>query len=77
LVQKKGGEMRYFNEGEGMEGEGSGKGKFLIIYMFQVWFRRGEERERILIVNVFGLRGEGVNDKTKLFFYPYNLIRVL
>jgi hypothetical protein len=34
LVQKRGGEERDFNEGEGMEGEGSEKGKFLIIYMF-------------------------------------------
>jgi hypothetical protein len=55
-----------FNEGEGRGGEE----KLLIIYMFG----SKEMRGWILITNVFGLRGEGRNDKTKLLFYPYNFI---
>jgi hypothetical protein len=38
--------------------------------------REGEGREEILIANVFGSRGEGRDDKTKLLFYPYNLTGV-
>jgi hypothetical protein len=38
--------------------------------------RGGEGREGILIANVFGSRGEGRDDKTKLLFYPYNATRV-
>jgi hypothetical protein len=36
--------------------------------------REGEVREEILIINVFGSRGEGRDDKTKLLFYPYSFI---
>jgi hypothetical protein len=46
-----------------------------IFNYLHVWFRRGEGREGILIANVFGSRGEGRDDKIKLLFYPYNLIR--
>jgi hypothetical protein len=75
LVQKRGrgGEGRNFNEGGGREGKGRGGEIFNYLY---VWFKRGEGREEILITNVFGSRGEGRDDKTKLFFYPYNLIKV-
>jgi hypothetical protein len=38
--------------------------------------REGEGREGILITNVFGSGREGRDDETKLFFYPYNAIRV-
>jgi hypothetical protein len=39
--------------------------------------KRGEEgMGGILIANVFGSRGKGSDDKTKLLFYSYNLAGV-
>jgi hypothetical protein len=34
--------------------------------------KRGEERAKNLIANMFGSHGEGIINKTKLLFYPYN-----
>jgi hypothetical protein len=65
-----GGKGRYFNEGEGRGGK-----EIYFNYLY-VWFKRWEMREDILIVNVFGSRGEGREDKTKLLFFPYNITRV-
>jgi hypothetical protein len=58
-----------------MGGEGKGgEDNFLIIFMFGS--KEGKGGGRFLIINVFGSRREGRDDKTKLPFYPYNLIRV-